>query len=229
MASGRRAILPLRVIAVFESVALFSCGAMVTEWVKIKILRKVFGQVLRVAHELSRIHAVTLVEFNATAQRGEPQPKFHHEGTRRPRRKGGSDFSFQDFVTFVVEKFSQERASRSAQRRRARGEKKHCQECAILRICTAKTTRRKRRDRPWPSGSPNGDVGLETIFALFLVPPRLLRLRAFALNSIAWLRLGVARTGDGPLGLRRATAKRKNRKCKYQGLTPTVCDHFCNS
>ncbi len=57
----------------------------------------------------------------------------------------------------MVEKFSQERASRSAQRRRARGEKKYCQECAILRICTAKTTRRKRRDSPWPSGSPNGE------------------------------------------------------------------------
>ncbi len=31
--------------------------------------------------------------------------------------------------------------------------------------------------------------------------------------------LGGARTGDGPLGLRRATAKRKGKKCKYQGLT----------
>ncbi len=31
MASGRRAILPLRVIAVFESVALFSCGAMINK------------------------------------------------------------------------------------------------------------------------------------------------------------------------------------------------------
>jgi hypothetical protein len=26
-------------------------------------------------------------------------------------------------------------------------------------------------------------------------------------------------TGDGPLGLRRTTAKRKGKKCKYQGLT----------
>ena len=31
--------------------------------------------------------------------------------------------------------------------------------------------------------------------------------------------LGGARTGDGTMGLRRATAKRKGKKCEYQGLT----------
>jgi hypothetical protein len=33
-------------------------------------------------------------------------------------------------------------------------------------------------------------------------------------------------TGDGPLGLRRTTAKRKGKKCKYQGLTRMALNDF---
>ena len=43
--------MPLRVIAVLLSVALFACGAKITRMRKIKILRKVFEEVLCVAHE----------------------------------------------------------------------------------------------------------------------------------------------------------------------------------
>jgi hypothetical protein len=60
----------------------------------------------KVLRHLSRNHAMEIERKDAETQRGKPQPNFTTKDTKSTKKRGCT--SFQDFVTFVVEKFSQE-------------------------------------------------------------------------------------------------------------------------
>ena len=110
------------------------------------------------------------------------------------------------FVTFVVENFSQQGASRSAQRRGERGEKNF----AKMRSSSdlhCKSAKARRRNWPRRSGSPNGEPWSEIHSCFFFfASPRLCSAipKSFAFLA-KFLRYQISRRERGG----RAVKKRK--------------------